>query len=37
MCGFAGFSRINKKLSSQDLISNIKLMTKSLTHRGPDE
>ena len=37
MCGFAGISNIRKKLSSQDLKSSINIMTKSLTHRGPDE
>ena len=37
MCIFDIFYSKNKKLSSQDLISNIKLMTKSLTHRGPNE
>lgn len=37
MCGFAGISNIRKKLSSEDLKSNINIMTKSLAHRGPDE
>ena len=37
MCGFAGFSCIKKKLSSNDIIPNIYTMTRSLTHRGPDE
>lgn len=37
MCGYAGISNIRKKISSEDLMSNIKLMTKILTHRGPNE
>ena len=37
MCGFVGISNIRKKLSYDDMMSNIKNMTRTLTHRGPDE
>ena len=37
MCGYTGITNVRKKISSEDLMSNIQLMTKSLTHRGPNE
>ena len=37
MCGFVGISKIKRKLSSDDIMYNINIMTESLTHRGPDE
>ena len=37
MCGYIGISCIRKKLSTEDIMSNINIMTNSLTHRGPDE
>ena len=37
MCGYIGISCIRKRLSTEDIMSNINIMTNSLTHRGPDE
>ena len=36
MCGFVGFSNLNKNFDAKDNFI-IKSMTKSLAHRGPDE
>lgn len=37
MCGFVGFCNLNKDISSPENIFNLKILTKSLSHRGPDE
>jgi len=37
MCGFVGFSNLNCDISSGENINNIKVLTSSLSHRGPDE
>ena len=36
MCGFVGFTNLEKKLNTKDNFI-IKDMTRSLAHRGPDE
>ena len=37
MCGFVGFSNLKHDISSSENINTIKVLTKSLSHRGPDE
>ena len=37
MCGFVGFTNLNSNLSSSEEIHTLKVLTKSLAHRGPDE
>ena len=37
MCGFVGFCNLNYDISSSENSQNLKVLTKSLSHRGPDE
>lgn len=37
MCGFVGFSSLERDISSSENINTLKILTKSLSHRGPDE
>ena len=37
MCGFVGFSSLNKDISSYKDIETLKVLTNTLSHRGPDE
>lgn len=37
MCGFVGFSNLNRDISSSENVNTLKLLTKSLSNRGPDE
>lgn len=37
MCGFVGFSNLKHDISSSENVQNLKILTKSLAHRGPDE
>lgn len=37
MCGFVGFSNLKYSISASEKMNTIKAMTRSLTHRGPDE
>jgi len=37
MCGFVGFSNLNKDISFPKNTHILKILTKSLSHRGPDE
>ena len=37
MCGFVGFSNLKHDISSSENVQTLKILTNSLTHRGPDE
>lgn len=37
MCGFVGFTNLNKDISSPENTNTLKILTRSLSHRGPDE
>lgn len=37
MCGFVGFSNLRHDISSAENLSTLNNMTKTLSHRGPDE
>lgn len=37
MCGFVGFCNLKQDLSSAKSTNALKVLTKSLSHRGPDE
>lgn len=37
MCGFVGYCNLKRDISSSKNISDLKVLTKSLSHRGPDE
>ena len=37
MCGFVGFCNTNYNISSPENVETLKILTRSLSHRGPDE
>lgn len=37
MCGFVGYCNLGRDISSTEDAHTIKVLTKSLSHRGPDE
>lgn len=37
MCGFIGFSNLEHDISSSENLFTLQNMTKTLSHRGPDE